>query len=445
MPEAPGKRRQRGIVAFVGALACLPAFTNVRVGSFQAQDVVLLLLLVLCVARFLYRRLSCWITPGLKGLFKSYVLLLLVLAVFSILSVRLPFYSLFDVSFLKQPVIYSLSKLVQFSAVVCGFLWLTNRLMSDKKMLTQAMTIYWITGVACSAYALVCCIALPLTHLQPTMTSTFGAYYSAGIRARAFFNEGGPFGTYLVSVFIIGFLRRHVSKIPMGRVNFAIVLAAFVMADSKAGMFAAAMLLLYFAVSAASFARKVLYFAISITVLSAMAMFLNVGNQLNGYLYSYQNLDQQVAVRGKDMNLVAGRVAALYIVPKMIAAHPISGIGFGNYPLMRNDPNYLGILPSIRQAEDIPGIGIPGIAAEMGVPATLWLLVLLVLPAWRSRKMAAILSIAAFYQLMAHTFAVQLTFFYPWFVSACAIAAANFEPLSRQSERTIARRVRAAA
>jgi hypothetical protein len=126
------------------------------------------------------------------------------------------------------------------------------------------------------------------------------------------------------------------------------------------------------------------------------------------------------------MNLVAGRVSALYIVPKMISAHPVTGIGLGNYPLMRNDPHYLGVLPAIPEVEDVGGIGIPGIAAEIGIPATLWLLILLFMPYQVCRKSASILAVAAAFQPLAHTFAVQLTFFYPWFVSACALAALSY-------------------
>lgn len=347
---------------------------------------------------------------------------------FSILSVRLDFYPLVDVSFLKQPIIYSLSKLLQFVAIVCGFLWLANALTKEKRLLIYAMNAYWVTGIACSAYAILCYLFLLVTHSSSLQDSIFGAYLASGVRARAFFNEGGPYGTYMVSVFVVGLLRRHVAGRPLGKINTAILVSAFIMSASKAGFFAAACLLLYSAISHASFIRKISYLILTIGLLWGLAVSLNFGNQLYGYLYSFENLQQQVAARGTDLNLVAGRVSALYIVPKMISAHPITGIGYGNYPLMRNDPHYLGILPPIPTVEDIPGIGIPGIAAELGIPATLWLLLLLLWPYWRNRKQAAILSVAALFQILAHAFAVQLTFFYPWFVSACAVAASLHEP-----------------
>jgi hypothetical protein len=77
--------------------------------------------------------------------------------------------------------------------------------------------------------------------------------------------------------------------------------------------------------------------------------------------------------------------------------------------------------------EDLPAIGIPGVAAEIGIPATIWLMVLLFAPYSVCRKKASIISIAAIFQPLAHSFGVQLTFFYPWFVSSCALAASSFE------------------
>ena len=150
---------------------------------------------------------------------------------------------------------------------------------------------------------------------------------------------------FISSASLLSAFRRHVSGMRLGGVNVAILFAAFFTSASKAGFFAAAFLFLYHVISAASFAKKISYFILSVVLFVGLAASLNFGDQLYGYLYSYQNIEEQVALRGVDLNLVAGRVSALYIVPRMIMAHPITGIGFGNYPLMRNDPHYLGILP----------------------------------------------------------------------------------------------------
>jgi hypothetical protein len=426
---APRARRIPGLAIVVGSLAILPTFTNLKIGSFQPEDFVLLLLFGFCVAKFLCSSFSFRIAAELSGLFKSYSLLFLLLFFLSLLSARLTFYPLIDASFLKQPVLLSLSKLLQLAATLCGFFWLTNVFMTEKKLFTRALSAYWLTGVAVSLYAILCYAAIAVTH-SSSQPAIVGAYNNGGeiLRARGFFNEGGPFGIYVVSIFLVGFLRRHVTGQRLGLVNIGILCLAFILSVSKAGFFAAALLFLFSIISAASFRKKVSYLILSVGFLWGIAATLNFGDQLYGYLYNFQNIEEQAAARGTDMNLVAGRISALYIVPRMISAHPVTGIGLGNYPLMRNDPHYLGVLPAIPEIEDLGGIGIPGIAAEIGVPATLWLLVLLFAPYWISRKKASILAVAAVFQLLAHTFAVQLTFFYPWFVSACALAALSYEP-----------------
>jgi len=120
----------------------------------------------------------------------------------------------------------------------------------------------------------------------------------------------------------------------------------------------------------------------------------------------------------------------------MIATHPLTGIGFGNYPLMRNDPNYLDGLPPITEVQDLPGLGLVGVAAEIGVPATLWLMVLLFIPYRRNRHNGLVVTSAALFQPMAHIFGMQITFFLPWFVTACALGVSSSGRLQSVRRRT---------
>jgi len=104
------------------------------------------------------------------------------------------------------------------------------------------------------------------------------------------------------------------------------------------------------------------------------------GKSIGSVFIQLSKHGDEIAARGNDYNLVVGRLSALHIVPKMILAHPVTGIGLGNYPLMRNDPMYLDGLPAVTEIEDLPALGIPGITAEMGVPITIWLVSLLLVP-----------------------------------------------------------------
>jgi len=417
-------RSYSGVWTIICLLAALPAFTNVKLGSLQPEDFVLLVLVGICIADFLYSGLSFRLLPELKDLSKSYGLLVVSLFLLTILDLRMKFYPLENASLLKQPLILPFIRLLQFASMLYGFLWLTRVFITKKGLLAQAMNVYWRIGIMSSLYATLSCFAVKALHVTPSPDSIFGAYLPDGqMRARGFFVEGGPFGLYLVSVLVVGLLRRYMTGRRLGMGNMVILFVAFFLSGSKAGFLAGTLLTIYSGISAASFHRKVLYLLLVTSILAGAAVWMNLGDSLLGYATSIQNVELNADMVGNDPNIVLGRIAALYIVPRMIAAHPVTGIGIGNYPLVRNDPDYLGQLPAITDLEDQPGLGIPGIAAEFGIPATLWLLVLLFRPYWQGRKKASILVISALFQPLAHAVGVQLTFFYPWFVSACALAA----------------------
>jgi hypothetical protein len=128
-------------------------------------------------------------------------------------------------------------------------------------------------------------------------------------------------------------------------------------------------------------------------------------------------------MRPDDINLIMGRIAAALIIPRMIEAHPVLGIGIGNYSLMRNDPDYLDGLPAV-QDWDLPGLGLISVAAELGIPLALLFIWLLSRPArmaWRARCPAIVLATAGF-QPAAYALGVNLNFFYPWLISGFALA-----------------------
>jgi len=117
-----------------------------------------------------------------------------------------------------------------------------------------------------------------------------------------------------------------------------------------------------------------------------------------------------------------GRVAGAILVPRMIEAHPITGIGLGNFSLLRNAPEYLQGLPT-KDTWELPGIGLVAYVAELGIPLFVYLMVLLCMPAWMCRFRASKFAfVLAAYQPLAHVFGVQLNFYYPWLCAAFALA-----------------------
>jgi len=427
-PRAVTAQHSLTAVSFVILLAISSGLIRLGVSFLQPEDFVLLGLLLLCITKWIYSGFSAGVSPQIRYLFRAYSFFLVGLVLMGLLAIRLTFYPLDDTSFLKQPILFSASKLLQLAAVVCGFLWLTNSFAKDKTFLRVALDTYWWTGIVTCIYAIACYVLVNLHPSELSDVDMFGAYgVEDYVRARGFFNEGGPFGIYVLSVLIVGFLRRRVTGHRLGVACLAVLFLAFVLSGSKAGFFAAAGVILISALSAASTKERIFYTILAAASLSGLGMWLDFDEQLQGYVDSYVNFDEEIAARGRDYHLVIGRVSAFHIVPKMIATHPLTGIGFGNYPLMRNDPNYLDGLPAITEVQDLPGLGLVGVAAEIGVPATLWLIVLLFIPYRRNRQTGLVVTSGALFQPMAHIFGMQITFFLPWFVTACALGVSFYE------------------
>jgi hypothetical protein len=424
-PSAVAAQPSMTTLALVILLAISCGLMTLGVGSLQPEDLVLLGLLWLCITKFIYSGFSIAVLPQIRSLFRAYSLFVLCLALMEVLAVRLPSYPLDNAPFLKQPTLFPASKLLQLAAVVCGFLWLTGSFAKRKTFLSVALNAYWWTGIVTCLYAIACYVFL---RLQPfDAPDVFGAYtLDEFTRARGFFNEGGPLGIYIVSVFLVGLLRSRVTGHRMRLVSTAVLSVAFVLSASKAGFFTAATLILVAMISAVTVKARVFYCILAIASLCGFGIWLNFDNQLLGYWYVSMNIEEELAMRGTDYSVLMGRVSGMHIVPKMIASHPLTGIGFGNYSLMRNDPNYLDGLPAVTDMEDLPGLGLLGVAAEIGVPVTVWLVVLLFVPYWRIRQNGVAVASAALFQPMAHIFGMQITFFLPWFVTACAVGVSFY-------------------
>jgi hypothetical protein len=251
--------------------------------------------------------------------------------------------------------------------------------------------------------------------------------YGYDDRVRGFFNEGGPYGIFLISVGLIAVLRARLfpSRIrTLFKLELAMLTVALYLSGSKAGFLTVVILCAIAAVAAGSRAQR--FAILGIFGLSLALLLMIFGGKFAGYAYAYVNLDEALAYRPDDPSLIMGRVAAAAIVPRMIAAHPVAGIGVGNYSLMRNDPDYLQGLPPVDEW-DLPGVGLLGSAAEFGVPLTLAFVAVLLYPFFRARRARApaVVAVAAGFQPVAFALGVNLNFFYPWLVAGIAMAVAS--------------------
>lgn len=405
--------------AWLLVFVLLSAAPVAKIGDLQVLEILQAVCLAMAVPVFVVRGLKVPLSGLWRDVGGRYLMLLCLCAALSLASLRLPFYTPPGVSMLKQPLWISLSRIFELFLVAFFMLRATRTLRLRPALFRVALDAYVWAGTVSA------CVSIAAWALVKTAGIETFAVYGPDQRVRGFFNEGGPYGIFLVSVAVVLLLRTRIFRplYPSLRaVVLAVLAAALVLSQSKAGLLVALGLCGVAALFSGSRLQKIALACVCALVLTAaLSLF---GGKVFGYFYAYLNLEEAMAYRPDDPSLIMGRIAASLIVPRMIAAHPVLGIGVGNYSLMRNDPEYLQNLPPV-SGWDLPGMGLLGSAAEFGVPLTLFLLALLLRPLALSRKAAqpAVIAVAASFQPLAFLLGVNLNFFYPWLVAAFVMGA----------------------
>lgn len=398
--------------------AVLSAAPVLKIGDVQAVEIAQVLWLCLAAPLFLYRGLRVPYSGAWRRHGGGYLLFLGLCLGVSALALRLPFYAPPDISALKLPLVLSLSRILELFLALCFMLIVAHALARRAALLRRTLDAYCWIGAASAGISIASWILL-----KGAGVATFAVYGFEG-RVRGFFNEGGPYGIFLVSVGVAALLRARLFR-PLypflHKALLGLLLVALFLSGSKAGLLAAGGLcLLGLAVVGSRRQRAVILTACAVILIAFFTLFQG---KLFGYFYAYLNFDEALAYRPGDPSLIMGRIAASIVVPRMISVHPLLGIGVGNYSLMRNDPDYLQGLPPV-DGWDLPGMGLFGSAAEFGIPLALFFLVLLLRPlfAAKKRKAPAIVTVAAGFQPLAFLLGVNLNFFYPWLIAAFVIA-----------------------
>jgi hypothetical protein len=397
-------------------LVILSGATVVKIGDVQGLELLQLLWFLAALPYFVYRGLKI----PTSGLWRQYGIRYLLflggcLAV-SLLALRLTFYPPSSATWLKQPVILSISRLLELFVAMYFMVAIAGELRERPRLLRLALDTH------CWAATLSACVSIGAwVLLKVARISTFPVY-GYDDRVRGFFNEGGPYGVFLIGAALVALLRLRLfrPKYPfLYHAALGVLLAGVVLSGSKAAFLAAILLCGIGLLSAGSRTQRFALLGVS-TVAVVLAVSLFQG-KMYGYIYSYMNFDEALQYRPGDENLVMGRIAGALIVPRMIAAHPLVGIGLANYSLMRNDPDYLQGMPSV-EGWDLPGMGMLGSAAELGVPLVLVFVALISRPLILARKKRApaIVIMAAGFQPVALLLGVNLNFFYPWLIAAFA-------------------------
>ncbi len=400
-------------------LSCSLASTILlKVGQIQYLELLYGLQMLLLFAAFTRHGWQVTLLRPVGRLLLLYGVFLIASLTLSVAALKRDFYLPEDLSVFKLPVTISIVRGVELLASLTALAYLAHVFSRAESKARFAMRVYFRAGVLSALYGIV---SLPLAWLK---IADLGV---AQGRIRGFYNEGGPYGLYVLSVVFVGLslhqLRWERKKILYA--GFALLAVAFVGSQSKAAVAALLAVGIVNLLLLRSVAQRLAVVAVIVAALVAVSQFLDITRSLRVYRELGLAYERGSHQHKNDPNFVLGRVAGAFIVPRMIAEHPLTGVGWGNYGLVRNAPEYRGASAWV-DLNDEPALGVAGLAAELGLPLTALLLLCLLYPAilLRRRRAPAHLVNLALVQPVVHIFGAQLNLTYPWIVTAFALGLA---------------------
>lgn len=404
-------------------LICLTApLTRIKLNDVQLVELVIIAAMVGYAVKIVRSNFKLNLKKEYRIIYLLFFLFLLCTAYFALLSIFRPFYPPNDqLSLLKQPGWLSIFRLLQLVLMFAGSLLCLKCISLSKDNILLFFKTYGLMGTLWSVYSIISYI------LVITTGKDIGGTFQQGIwlRSRGMFVEGGSFGLYLVSamgcIVVYSMVLHKTSKMFLF-INIILQSVAFLLAYSKAGtcaLFAVCVVLLLLGIRKKA---KILWLVLLFIIVASLRLNFVIAG-VKGYFSSNDTIYSRIENESNDVNLFLGRVIGMVLVPRMIKTHPFIGIGIGNYSLVRNSPDYLQGLPTTTRW-DLPGLGIYGYAAEVGIPLIILLLIILLLPfkLLAKNKIHPLLISLGMYQFFAHLFGVQITFFYPWLFSSGFLA-----------------------
>ena len=412
---------------FLFAVGVLASTIVLKFASIQYLEYLYFLLIAFLFTRLVRAQFALRTDPPVARLAFNWAIWCALALATAINSLGRPVYN-GPYDLLHAPVFVSIARLGEVAANVAGLVFLGHLFRRDRRKLLFTMRVYFYTGVASAFYSILCMFSLRvLHHLLRNSTD----------RANGFYNEGGPYGLYIVSVILLGlFLRPFERRKGIFYISLFSCLIALSLSVSKA---AYAAILLLFAISAllAASLRQKLATALVLAVVTFVVLTqTNLKAGLDNYVLASKLYVIGSNLRPDDGNLVAGRTSGLFLLPKMVAMHPWFGVGFAHYGLVRNTPQYRGLSIFVKVIDNT-GLGIFQYLAELGIPITLYLSVLLFIPFILLRRTTHLRRATAIGLMhpVVLMFGGQLNLTYPWIMSAFAIGLTSWTiPAEEQLE-----------
>ena len=179
------------------ALVVLSAIPELRLGDIQALEMLQLLRALLVTLFFaqIGARLpggGVWRDHG-----RGFLVFLALSSVLAAAAIRLRFYAPSSISLLKAPIVLSISRIFEVALAVYFLLAIADTLRERPKVLRGALNAYVAIGTLSAVASIVAFLIFLNTGSNALFVSPLDH------RARGFFNEGGPYGLFLVSVIIV--------------------------------------------------------------------------------------------------------------------------------------------------------------------------------------------------------------------------------------------------
>jgi len=407
----------RWLTIFLFLTGALASTILLKIGPIQYLEIIyftelLVLLRILSANGFKFR----WFRPY-RNIALWYLIFALAAFALSVCALRYDFYFPDNVGILNRPILITISRIAELFASVSIMLYLAGKFREDHSKAAFTMRVYFWVGVASAVYSI---LSLPFNFAGIDVLGAYGSSH----RMRGFYNEGGPYGLYLISVFLVGMSLYKQKWIKKNALRFAFVILSvvFLGSQSNAAFCAVIVILVVNGFLAASFARRMAVLASVAIFLVAVYQVIDLGAAIRAYQRGSQAYEWLSHRHAKDPSFIAGRVAGAFLVPKMVAAHPLVGVGWGNYGLVRNAPEYRGAA-AFTDLNDDPGLGLLGMSGELGLPLVFVLGICLFLPFLYLRRIRAPLYLTnlALLQPFVHLFGAQLNLTYPWIATSFAL------------------------
>lgn len=395
---------------------------NLKFYGMKICEVVVLLILIIDFFKYLYNKKKIYVDIEFKKFIRYMIFIFVSFFIVSIPSFYREFYIPYYLEGVVtyRPILITCFRMLQL--FICLYLtYYFYKSIRTKEEFAYLLKTYIVIGLLDCSYGLISCFMY-----TKFLINLGGASFSDGLfRINGTFNEGGPFGNYIVSVFIALFVYCNVKKVKKINIILSclILSGTLIMCKSKAALCLIVLIaLISFLKLSKNNVKQISKWILIIFLLIIPILMLNKNNfinGINGYYQSYVSANYIAYNHIEDGNFVYGRVAGSHIIPQMIKNHFWLGIGLGNYPIVRNNPIYLQSFPQVFGA-DYSGLGILEVIAEVGVPLGILFIFILFIPMKliKRRKLPFFLVPLASFQVLISITGTQITFMYPYIITS---------------------------